>query len=226
MMQAIILAAGRGTRFGELTKKMPKSLIPVNGKPILEYTLSSLPSSIEEVFIVIGHLGHKIKKHFGDSYNGLKVNYIKVKKLNGTGGALWQAKKFLKKNRFLVLYGDDIYSKRELTRLVKCSQAFGLAKVIPPSPKYLAMQLDKSGYLIGARYPTEKEMRKEIFVSTGAFVLGPDIFKYKLVKISNGEYGLPQTILKSIRKHPTKGVIMKNWTQINTPEDVKKIRKY
>ncbi|OGN23037.1 MAG: hypothetical protein A2918_02815 [Candidatus Yanofskybacteria bacterium RIFCSPLOWO2_01_FULL_42_49] len=221
-MQAIILAAGRGTRFGELTKKTPKSLVPVNGKPILEYTLSSLPSSTEEVFIVIGHLGEQIKKHFGNSHGRLKITYIKIKKLNGTGGALWQAKTYLKKDRFLVLNGDDIYRKSELENLIKHGWSAGLAKTIPPSSKYLTFELDKDGMLLGARYPTNEEMTQGILISTGAFVLNPDIFKYKLVKISNGEYGLPQTILKSIRKHPTKGIIMKNWIQINCPEDANK----
>ncbi|OGN08615.1 MAG: hypothetical protein A3J46_02840 [Candidatus Yanofskybacteria bacterium RIFCSPHIGHO2_02_FULL_41_11] len=220
-MNTIILAAGRGTRFGELTKKTPKSLVPVNGKPILEYTLSSLPSQINEVVLVIGHLGKNIRNKFGDKHNGKRITYVNAE-LNGTGGALWQTRTYLKKDRFLVLNGDDIYRKSELENLIKHGWSAGLAKTIPPSSKYLTFELDKDGMLLGARYPTDEEMTREILISTGAFVLNPDIFKYKLVKISNGEYGLPQTILKSIRKHPTKGVIMKNWIQINCLEDADK----
>ena len=223
-MKVVILAAGRGTRFGKITEKTPKSLLKVSGKPILEYTLSSLPSSIKEAFVIIGHLGHKIRNHFGNEYGGRKINYINIAELSGTGGTLWQAKPFLEKNgRFMVLNGDDIYSKGELAKLTNHNWAFGLTKTIPPNPKYLAIQLDKNGNINHARYPTEKEMEKGILIGTGAYVLDHNIFKYKLVPIAKGkEYGLPQTILKAIKKYPAKGVLMKSWLQINYPEDIKK----
>lgn len=219
-MKAIILAGGKGTRFKNVTKRIPKSLVRVSGKPIIEYTLSSLPSSIKEIYIIIGHLGEKIKKHIGAEYKGLKVKYIEIKNLTGTATTLSATKKYLDKEKFLVLYGDDIYSKNELGQLIKHGWAFGLSKILPPSPKYLAIQLDNNHNITGARYPTEKEMKKGVFVSTGAFVLDRNIFKYKPVKISNGEYGLPQTILKAAKKYPIKGILMKKWFQINTPEDV------
>src|SRR3989344_7566576 len=93
-MKAVILAAGKGTRFGEITKKIPKSLIPVAGKPIIEYTLEALPSSIKEVYLVVGHLGDMIKNHVGKEYKGIKINYIEIKKLTGTATALWKARKY------------------------------------------------------------------------------------------------------------------------------------
>lgn len=210
---------------GKLTQKIPKSLTKVAGKPILEYTLSSLPSSIEEVFIVIGRLGNQIKNRFGDKFDKLKINYIELEKLNGTAGALWKAKKFLKRERFLVLNGDDIYYKKELEKMLENNWAFGLAKRIPPRPSYLNIKLNKSGNIAGAGYPTEKEMQGGILIATGAYFLDTNIFRYKPVKIAGGEYGLPQTILKAIKKHPIKAVIMNKWIQINTPEDIKRAEK-
>src|SRR3989338_1354344 len=152
-MQVIILAAGRGTRFGKLTEKTPKSLLKVNGKPILEYTLSSLPSQIKEIHIVIGHLGNQIIGHFGNNYAGRKINYITSAELNGTGGAVWQARPFLKKGWFLVLNGDDIYWKNELTALVKNENwSTGLARTIPQNSSYFTFELDKKSNVTGARY--------------------------------------------------------------------------
>lgn len=220
-MQTIILAAGKGTRFGDITKKIPKSLIPVCGKPIIEYTLSSLPSQTKEVHVVIGHLGHQIKNQVGNKFGKINVKYIEVKELNGTGGAVWAAKNQIK-GKFLVLNGDDIYWRDELETLVGHSWSAGLAETMPPGPQYLTFELDKDGFITGARYPNRGEMKNGILISTGAFVLDPNIFKYKLIPIGNGkEFGLPQTILKAVKKHPTKGVLMKNWIQINRPEDVK-----
>ena len=87
-----------------------------------------------------------------------------------------------------------------------------MAKTIPQSPSYLTFETDKNNYVVGARYPNEYEMKNGILVSTGAFVLDRNIFRYKLVPIAKGkEFGLPQTILKSIQKYPLKGVYMKNW---------------
>ena len=206
-MKAVILAAGKGTRFGEITKKIPKSLIPVAGKPIIEYTLEALPSSIKEVYLVVGHLGDMIKNHVGKEYKGIKINYIEIKKLTGTATALWKARKYLGKEKFLVIYGDDLYSKKELEKLVRPSTslrvrwAFGLIKTI---------------------YQKKKEMKTRILISSGAYVMDGKIFKYKPVKLANGEYGLPQTMLKAAKDIPIKGVVMKNWIQINKPEDVKR----
>ena len=224
-MKAIILAAGRGTRFGKITEKTPKSLIRVAGKPILERILFSLPPQIDEVVIVIGHLGGQIKKRFGDKFAGRDMKYVEMKELTGTGSAVWLVKPLLR-DRFLVLNGDDIYSKNELGGLLKYERAAGLAKTMPQNPSYLTFQTDKKSYITGARYPNEYEMENGIMISTGAFVLDPSIFKYKLVPIAKGrEFGLPQTILKSIRKFSLKGVYMKNWAQINRPEDIKKAEK-
>lgn len=226
-MKAVILAAGKGTRFGKLTKTTPKALIKTSDKPIIEYTLEALPSSIKEIYLVVGHLGNQIKKHVGDNYKGVKVKYIELKNLTGTATTLWKAKKYLGREGFLVLYGDNIYSKKELGKLIKQSWTFGLAKSLPPSNKYLNVVLDAKGYITEARYPTEKEMKTGILMSTGAFVLDSRIFQYKPVKLGNGEYGLPQTMLAAAlsagrqeRKIPIKGVIMKKWLQINRPEDI------
>ena len=224
-MKAVILAAGKGTRFGELTKTTPKALIKISGKPIIEYTLDSLPSRIKEVYLVVGHLGKKIKEYVGDNHKGVKIKYIELKNLTGTATAVWRAKKYLGREKFLVLYGDDIYNKKELGELVKQSWAFGLAKTIPPSPKYLNMVLDSKKYIIQALYPTAKEMKTGILISTGAYVMDSRIFKYKPVKLSNGESGLPQSMLAAAKDIPIKGVIMKKWLQINKPEDIKKAEK-
>jgi len=225
-MKTVILAAGKGTRFGEITKKTPKALIEVSGKPIIDHTLASLPSGVKEVYLVIGHLGEKIKKHVGDEYRDKKIKYIELKELTGTATAVWKVKKYLGQEKFLVLYGDDIYSKNELEKFVKYNWAFGLAKTPPPAPNYLNMVLDKKGYIVQALYPTKKEMKTGILVSTGAYVLDSRIFKYKPVRLANDEYGLPQTMLKAAIDIPIKGVVMKKWLQINRPEDIKKAEKF
>lgn len=222
-MQAVILAAGKGTRFGKLTEKTPKSLMLVAEKPILQYSLERLPSSIKEVFVVIGHLGNLIKNKFGDKFGEIKITYVELKELNGTAGALWAVKKQLR-NKFLILNGDDIYDKKELELLIKDSWAIGLFKTTPPHLKYLTISLSKSNRITGYGYPGN--INQEILLATGAYVLDGRIFNFKPVLIGDGkELGLPQTILKASKIVPTKGIIMKKWIQINYPDDIKKSEK-
>src|SRR3989344_6712776 len=108
-MQAVILAAGVGKRLRPLTNDLPKPMVKVNGKPILEYTLSILPSVIDEAILVVGYQKEKIMKHFGDSFNGLPLKYVEQEAPMGMSHALNCARPFLRKGTFLVMVGDDLY---------------------------------------------------------------------------------------------------------------------
>src|SRR3990167_990885 len=106
-MQCVILAAGRGTRMMELTGAVPKPMLEVAGRPLLEYKLDALPEEVNEIVIVVGYLKEVIQQHLSTSYNGKQIVYVEQKNLDGTAGALWSAQPVLK-DRFLVMMGDDI----------------------------------------------------------------------------------------------------------------------
>lgn len=85
-MKAIILAAGMGTRLKPLTDKIPKALIEIAGKTLLERSLDSLnENGIKKVIIVIGFYGEVIKKRFGNKYKNIKITYIENKEYEKTG---------------------------------------------------------------------------------------------------------------------------------------------
>src|SRR3989344_8278550 len=90
-MQAVMLAAGRGPRMVALTGEVPKPMLPVEGRPLLEYKLDALPDEIDEVILVIGYQGGVIRKHFGERYGNKRIQYVEQKELNGTAGARWSA---------------------------------------------------------------------------------------------------------------------------------------
>ncbi|MFH1894788.1 MAG: sugar phosphate nucleotidyltransferase [Patescibacteria group bacterium] len=107
--KAFILAGGRGVKMGPVTQEIPKALLPIAGKPLLEYQIENLRNAdIRDILILVGHLGKKIKYHFGDgSRFGVKINYLEQKRSEiGTGYALHLAKNFLSVSPFLMLYGD------------------------------------------------------------------------------------------------------------------------
>lgn len=106
--QAVILASGEGVNLRPFTYEIPKPLIPVNGRPLLEYTIELLRAhGITSIVITVSHLAEKIKQHFGDgSRFGVNIKYVTEKKPTGTGGALLAAQSALQDAPFIMLYGD------------------------------------------------------------------------------------------------------------------------
>jgi len=107
-MQVVILAGGLGTRLGEIAKDRPKSLIPVFGKPFLQYQLEMLKTqSVDDVVLCTGYRGDQIEELFGDGTTlGVKLIYSRELKPLGTAGALKNAVSLLA-DVFFVMYGDS-----------------------------------------------------------------------------------------------------------------------
>src|SRR2546426_7465821 len=95
-MRALILAAGLGTRLRPLTNTMPKALVPVAGRPLIEYVLLFLKTQgIDEVRINLHHLGDKICTSLGDgSIYGLRLTYAPEDPILDTGGGIKRAQAF------------------------------------------------------------------------------------------------------------------------------------
>src|SRR5712671_242507 len=108
--QAVILVGGRGTRLGELTRTIPKPMLPVGGRPFLEYLLQLLRrEGFTRVLFCTSHLAEAVQDHFGDgSRFGLTAGYTREPQPLGTGGALRFAREHLDE-QFLVLNGDTIF---------------------------------------------------------------------------------------------------------------------
>lgn len=87
---AVVMAGGRGTRLGSLTKNRPKPMLRVAGRPILERIVLHLVSfGIRRIFLSINYLGHVIEEHFGDGTPfGCRIEYLREKSYLGTGGSL------------------------------------------------------------------------------------------------------------------------------------------
>lgn len=106
LRQAVVLAGGLGTRLGDLTKAIPKPLMPVAGKPFLEHQVRLLASrGFEEALLLTGHLGEQIEAHFAAVDPGLRVTCSRETTPLGTGGALQLAAPRLD-DAFLLAYGD------------------------------------------------------------------------------------------------------------------------
>src|SRR5689334_25048611 len=107
-MKAVILAAGKGTRMRDLTNELPKPMLRVQGKPILEQIHDGLlRAGIREVFIVTGYRADVIEDYFGDGSRwGIRIVCGRQLVQDGTGKAPELAKAFVGDDTFLLTYGD------------------------------------------------------------------------------------------------------------------------
>lgn len=225
-MQAIILAAGRGTRMDELTTATPKPMLPVAGRPLLEYKIDALPDSIDEVILIVGYLKDVIKRHFGAVYGGKRVRYIEQGELNGTAGALWSAKEMLH-DRFLVMMGDDIYWSGDIETCIGKEDSWTLlVQELPQMHRAGNVKLDAEGR-IGEIIESSIEDADRLepgIASTNLYVLDTRIFSCPLLPkhADSLEYGLPQTAVNAahLLGVPFEPIFTDKWIQITTPKDL------
>lgn len=109
-MKIVIMAGGKGTRIASVNSEVPKPMIEILGKPILEYQIEILKAQgYTEFVFVIGHLGHIIRQYFGDGRRfGVIIEYIEEKEPLGTAGALYYLRGSIQED-FLLLNGDVIF---------------------------------------------------------------------------------------------------------------------
>jgi choline kinase len=118
-MQAIILAAGQGTRLRPLTDSCPKCLVEVRGKPILEYQLEALcEAGIRECIIVVGHRARQVRDAFGIRFRDISIRYVENEIFDHTNNiySLWLARREITED-LLLLEGDLIFESGLLTDL-------------------------------------------------------------------------------------------------------------
>src|SRR5712691_5115903 len=113
-MKAMVFAAGYGTRLRPLTDRLPKAMIPVAGRPMIEYPLRLLRHyGITEIIINLHHLGEKIEEHLEDgSKLGLRITYSRERELLDTGGGLLKARPFFQDGAFAIVNSDVIIDLR------------------------------------------------------------------------------------------------------------------
>lgn len=226
--QAVILAGGAGAKMRPLTYEVPKPLIPVKGKPILEYTIELLKKyQIRDLILAIGHLGGKIRDHFGDGNRfGVKIHYSREEKPLGTAGALKLARKHLEEAPFLVIHGD-VLTKLDIGSLLSFHQNHGeVATMALAIVKDVAgvETVNLDGYKIKKFFRTlgEKKLKTGL-VNAGIYVFQPEIFKF----IPRFRARMLEDIFPGLAK---KGKLFgypfsEPWYDVSTPESYEKVIK-
>ena len=177
-MKVVILAGGLGTRISEYTKTIPKPMIPINKVPILIHIINYYRKyCFNEFYIAVGYKSKIIKDYFKKKkIRNCKINIIDTGLKTMTGGRLKRLSRFLKKEAFLMTYGDGL-SNVNLERLIKFhkkrKKLMTLTAVRPPA-RFGAIKIVNNN----VKYFKEKSSLDEGWINGGFFVIEPEIFKY------------------------------------------------
>lgn len=221
-MQAVILAAGKGTRLRPLTETIPKPMLPLGGKPLLAHTLEALPKEVDEAIIVVNYLAEKITEHFGNRYGRLKLTYVTQGEKKGTGAALRYARPHLKPGHFLLLNSDDLYAPGDLAKVAMPHASILVTESKNPE-RFGVCVLDSSGNLDRIiEKPKEPPCN---LVTVGAYVLPHDIFDEPEIFMPNGEMILAEQVGALAKRIPIKVVPVSSWMPVNSLEEYEEAKK-
>jgi NDP-sugar pyrophosphorylase family protein len=175
--KALILCGGLGTRLRPITYEIPKSLIPIQEKPILEHLIELFKKyGINEIFLSVGYLKEMIKDHFKDGSSfGVKINYIEEDQPLGTGGPVKLAKALLTET-FIVSNGDElkdinIKEMHEAHERNKALITIALTKVEDPT-QYGVASMEGSRIL---EFIEKPENPKSDLISSGFYIMEPEV---------------------------------------------------
>lgn len=240
-MKAVILAAGKGTRMGSLTEAVPKPMLSVWGKPILEHILDGLKATdIREVCIITGWRAEVIEGYFetGEQW-GMQVGYVRQATQDGTGKAPELARDFIGADDFLLTYGDILVRpetyRRMRTRwesgryaglltvtegedvtkggLNFFDEAFHLTRLVEKPSVSQLEELRRDGWL---------KPGAPIWYNAGIYIFGPSLFEFtaRLERSPRGEYELTDAISAIVAaKQTVAGVpIEGRWVDVRDPQ--------
>jgi dTDP-glucose pyrophosphorylase len=247
-MKAVILAAGKGTRMRELTNELPKPMLHVQGKPIMEHIITGIVAAgICDIFIVTGWHADVIEKHFGDGKKwNARIAFGRQVVQDGTGKAPELAKAFVSNSPFLLTYGDILVPPETYPQMIRrfgeadfagvitvtrgedvtkgglnfFDEQFCLKRLVEkPSPARLE-QLRRDGWL---------KPGAPAWYNAGIYIFRPSLFDFttRLQKSLRGEYELTDAIGAMVAAgQKLAGLeIQGRWVDVRDPETLAKLEK-
>lgn len=227
-MQAVIPAAGRGSRLGELTDDQPKGLVTIGDRPLLAWVFDrAIEAGVDELIVVIGYEGARIVDRFGDTFDETPVTYVHQRERRGLGHAVLQAEPHVD-GPFLVVNGDNVFAE-SLTPAVEAAEPETVDGVLGVETVSSA-EASQTGVIEVKNGTIERIVEKptnppSTLVTTGCYVLPQDVFAAcKLVRPSvEGEIQLSEAVgLLTHAGYSLETVPLGERVNVNRPADVRR----
>src|SRR5437588_6243389 len=145
-MKVIVPLAGKGTRLLPLTKRVPKPLVRVAGRPVMDYVMDTVKGlSVDELIVITGHFKETVERYIVEHYP-IKARFVEQKTLDGTAGAINLARPFVK-GPVLIIFVDTLFDA-DLS-LTRTSDADGIlwAKEVEDYQRFGVIVTDPHGYM-------------------------------------------------------------------------------
>lgn len=235
--KAVVLAAGRGTRMRELTAEVPKPMIKVRGKPVLQHIIEGLrDAGIRQFLIVVGYHADAVRNFFGDgSRYSISIQYATQTVQDGTGRVVDLARGFIAGCPFILSYGDILVDPANYKRLVDISEdTEGVVTVTRGEDvsKGGAVLVNEQMELVDLREKSDRwsgSPRRDAtpFYNAGVYAFRPSIFEFtaKLKPSPRGEYELTDAIRDLAQSGKTvKAVELSGeWADVRDPEILERL---
>jgi UDP-N-acetylglucosamine diphosphorylase / glucose-1-phosphate thymidylyltransferase / UDP-N-acetylgalactosamine diphosphorylase / glucosamine-1-phosphate N-acetyltransferase / galactosamine-1-phosphate N-acetyltransferase len=214
-MDAIILAAGLGTRLRPHTLQTPKPLLPVQGRPILDWTLGALPRTVDRVLVVTHYLGEQVEAYLRRQTHFTQWQVVPQEKPRGTGDALLACREHIRSERFLALNGDDLFGAADLANLANCSAGVLCHPVEEPRRFGIAFR-KPDGTL--DRLVEKPDLDGRHLANTGAYIFPRNVFDLPLTLSPRGEYEVTQYVSELAKRQSVQVIEASFWLPIGTVE--------
>jgi dTDP-glucose pyrophosphorylase len=199
--KAVVLAAGRGTRMRELTANVPKPMIEVRGKPVLQHIIEGLRGAgVRELLIVIGYRADAVRNFFGDgSRHIIAIQYATQTVQDGTGRVVDLARDFVGNFPFILSYGDILIDPLNYKRVVDLPENVEAIVTVTRGEdvsKGGAVFVNKRMELVDLREKAKPGQATSPWYNAGIYAFRPSIFDFtaKLKPSPRGEYELTDAI--------------------------------
>jgi len=221
--KAFILAGGKGTRLRPITYEIPKPMVLIHGRPLLEHTIELLKKhDIRDIILSIGYMGDKIREYFGNgSKLGVKITYVEESEPTGTAGALKLAKPLLENCNFIMINGDNLY-KIDYSEMIQASLANGAVSTIAlttvPDPTKFGVAKMKGTKIVDFVEKPKLEDAPSNLINAGIYIFTPKIFEY----IPDKHFSMIETEVfpKLIKEEQFYGYVMEGqWLPAGTLEE-------
>ena len=220
--KAVILAAGRGSRMRELTADVPKPMIDVRGKPVLQHIVEGLPDAgIRDCLIVVGYRADAVQDFFGDGsrYN-VAIQYKTQTVQDGTGRVVELAHDFVTGRPFILAYGDILVDPANYKRLVDLSNDVDAMLTVTRSEdvsKGGAVFVNDRMELVDIREKSDRwsglSQDAVPFYKPGLYAFRPSIFEFTEYELTDAIRDLAQSG-KKVKALELTG----EWADVRDPE--------
>jgi dTDP-glucose pyrophosphorylase len=232
IQKAVLLAAGRGTRMREMTAELPKPMLEVRGKPVLQHIVEGLrDAGITDFLIIVGYRADAVQNFFGDgSRYKIGVQYATQTVQDGTGRVVELAKNFVANAPFILGYGDILVGSDNYKRVVDLPN--GIDALISVTggedvSKGGAVFVNERMEMIDLREKPKPGEATSPWYNAGLYTFRPNIFDFiaKLKPSPRGEYELTDAIreLAQSGKKVQALELTGNWADVRDPEVLAKL---